>query len=92
MNKATLMERWREHPHFGYLQRLSVDPFLRDIAEDGAEAELVGALKRLSEEVRKTEWRQPFNQRSTVEWSAEERAVLMERDAESARIRRGESS
>ncbi|MBK1723421.1 DNA primase [Thiocystis violacea] len=86
-NKATVLERWREHPHFNYLQRISVDPFLRDIAEENLAAELIGALHRLSEETRKIERSRPFNQRSTAEWSAEERARV-EQEVESARIRR----
>ncbi len=90
MNKATLLERWREHPHFAYLQRLSVDPFLRDIAEGDVSAEFTGALNRLSAEVRKTERHRPFNQRSTTDWSDETRAQA-ERDAELARVRRDET-
>ncbi|NKN34674.1 DNA primase [Marichromatium bheemlicum] len=56
LSKAALIERWRDHPHFDYLQRLSVHPFLRDITEEGAAAEFDGALERLSAEVRKREW------------------------------------
>lgn len=87
MSKAVLLERWRDHPHFGYLQRISVDPFLRDIAEENLEATLVGAVDRLSEETRKLERRRPFNQRSTADWSEEERERL-EREARMARVRR----
>jgi DNA primase len=90
MNKAILLERWREHPHFAYLQRLSVDPFLRDVAQGDVAAEFVGALNRLTEEVRRAERHRPFNQRSTAEWSEEVRARA-ESDAKSARVRRDES-
>ncbi|MBK5963080.1 DNA primase [Thiocystis minor] len=90
MNKATLLERWREHPHFAYLQRLSVDPFLQDVAQGDVAAEFVGALNRLTEEVRKVERHRPFNQRSTADWSDEVRARA-EHDAKSARVRRDET-
>ncbi|MTW21887.1 DNA primase [Allochromatium palmeri] len=80
LSKARLLERWREHPHFDYLQRLSVDPFLRDMNAEGAGAELTGAIERLSTEVREHEWRQPLNKRSPSEWTEEERARLAQRD------------
>ena len=86
INKGTLIERWRDHEHFGYLQRLSVEPFLRDIPEDGAADELVGALRGLSKEVRDAESLRPFNRRSTAEWSDEVRE-RMDREAEQARTR-----
>ncbi|GAB0150454.1 hypothetical protein McPS_31940 [Marichromatium sp. PS1] len=56
LTKAALIERWRDHPHFDYLQRLSVHPFLRHVSEEGAGAEFDGALERLGAEVRKREW------------------------------------
>lgn len=87
INKATVLERWREHPHFSYLQRISVAPFLLDIAEENLSAELAGALNRLSEETRKAEQRSPFNQASTKHWSPEERARI-EEQAQAARVRR----
>lgn len=90
MNKATLLERWRDHPHFAYLQRLSVDPFLRDMDAESAAAEFTGALRRLSAEVRKEERRRPFNQRSTSDWSPEVRDQVR-REAEAARVRRDSS-
>ncbi len=62
MSKAALLERWREHPHFAYLQRLSVDPFLCDIAGGDVAAEFTGALNRLSAEVHKAERYRLFNQ------------------------------
>jgi len=80
LSKARLLERWREHPHFGYLQRLSVDPFLRDMTPEGAGAELTGAIRRLSDEVREHEWRQLLNKRSPSEWTPEERARLARPD------------
>jgi DNA primase len=80
LTKARLLERWREHPHFGYLQRLSVDPFLRDMSAEGAAAELTGAVERLSDEVREHEWRQLLNKRSPSEWTPEERARLVRLD------------
>lgn len=80
LSKARLLERWREHPHFSYLQRLSVDPFLRDMSAEGAGAELTGAIERLSAEVREHEWRQPLNKRSPSEWTEEERARLTQLD------------
>jgi DNA primase len=86
INKAVLLERWREREHFTYLQRLSVDPFLQDIPPDGVAAELVGALTRISEDVLKDERRRPLNQVSPDAWSDEVRAQL-ERDAIAARNR-----
>lgn len=80
LTKARLLERWREHPHFGYLQRLSVDPFLHDMSAEGAAAELMGAIERLSDEVREHEWRQLLNKRSPSEWTPEERARLIRLD------------
>ncbi len=87
MNKAAVLERWREHPHFRYLQRISVDPFLQDIAEEHLVAVFVGALNRISEETCKIERRLPFNQSSTTQWSAEERARL-KAQTQAARIPR----
>ncbi|NEV61374.1 DNA primase [Thiorhodococcus minor] len=84
ITKAALLERWRDHPHFGYLQQISVHPYLSDIAEGDLEAELIGAIDRLSAETRKLEWRQAFNQRSVMEWSVEERARV-QRQGDSAR-------
>jgi DNA primase len=86
ITKGVLLERWREREHFEYLQRLSVDPFLRDIPADGVSAELIGALTRISEEVLKDERRRPLNQSSPGAWSDEVRAQL-ERDAVAARTR-----
>jgi DNA primase len=86
MNKAILLERWREHPYFSYLQKLSVDPFLRNIADSDVAAEFIGALERLSAEVRKAERHRLFNQRSTTEWSSEVRAQA-NNAAELARVR-----
>ncbi|WP_295584632.1 DNA primase [uncultured Lamprocystis sp.] len=86
INKATLMERWRDHPHFEYLQRLSVEPFLRDVPEEGLAAELIGALQGLSKDVRDAERLQPLNRRSTAEWSDEMREQ-MDRDHAQARTR-----
>ncbi|MBV5273081.1 MAG: DNA primase, partial [Lamprocystis purpurea] len=86
INKATLTERWRDHPHFDYLQRLSVEPFLRDVPEDGLAAELIGALQGLSKDVRDAERLQPLNRRSTAEWSEEIREQ-MDRDHAQARTR-----
>lgn len=89
MSTAALLERWREHPHFAYLQRLSVASFLQDIAAEDVAADFTGALARLSEQVRKAERNRSFNQRSTADWSAEVRAEI-EREAELARVRRDE--
>ncbi|EXJ14425.1 DNA primase [Imhoffiella purpurea] len=89
LNKAALLERWREHPHFAYLQRLSVAPFLRDIAEEDVGADLVGALTRLGDEADRAERSRHFNQRSTADWSPEERARL-ERALQNVRVRREE--
>jgi DNA primase len=86
LNKGTLIERWRGHEHFAYLQRLCVEPFLRDIPEDGAAEELTGALRGLSESVRKAETLSHLNRRSTSEWSLEERERL-ERELDSTRRR-----
>jgi DNA primase len=87
INKAGLIERWRGEEHFAYMQQLSVDPFLRDIPPEGLSAELVGALRRIGEEVLKDERRRPLNQRSPGAWSEEVRAQL-ERDAAAARTRK----
>ena len=87
ISKAALLERWRDREHFAYLQRLSVDPFLRDIPVEGLAAEFSGALHRMSEEVRKEERRRPLNQPSTGAWSDEVRARL-EQEAEAARTRK----
>ena len=87
INKATLLERWRDHPHFAYLQRLSVEPFLRDVPEDGMTAELIGALQGLSRDVREAERLRPLNRRSTADWSDEMREQ-MDREAAQARTRR----
>jgi DNA primase len=83
---AALLERWREREHFSYLQRLSVDPFLRDIPPDGVAAELVGALTRISEEVVKEERQRPLSQASPGAWTEEMREQL-EREAAAARTR-----
>jgi DNA primase len=87
ITKAALLERWRDREHFGYLQRLSVDPFLRDIPPEGIAAELTGALNRLSDEVLKDERSRPLNQPSTGDWTEEVRAQL-DREAAAARTRR----
>ncbi len=87
INKGALIERWRDHEHFGYLQRLSVEPFLRHIPEGGAADELIGALSGLSKEVRDAERLRPLNRRSTAEWSDEVRE-RMDREAEQARTRK----
>ena len=63
MTKALLLERWRDHPHFDYLQRLSVHPFLRDVDDEGMAADFGGALTRLGEQVRKAEQFIRFSQR-----------------------------
>ncbi|MBV5309701.1 MAG: DNA primase, partial [Chromatium okenii] len=60
LTTAMLLERWREHPHFGYLQWLSVHPFLRDLAEADVAAEFRDGLNRLSAEVREAEQFRPF--------------------------------
>lgn len=87
INKATLIERWRDHSHFDYLQRLSVAPFLNDIPNEGLAAELTGALQGLSKDVRDAERLRPFNRRSTTDWS-EEMREQMDREAALARTRR----
>jgi DNA primase len=87
LTTAALLERWRDQSYFGYLQRLSVDPFLRDIPPEGVADELIGALSRINEDVRKEELRRPLNQPSTAAWSDEVRARL-EREAAAARTRR----
>jgi DNA primase len=87
INKATLIERWRDHPHFDYLQRLSVAAFLNDIPADGIAAELTGALQGLGKDVRDAERLRPLNQRSTADWS-EAMREQMDREAELARTRR----
>jgi len=87
INKATLIERWRDHEHFGYLQRLSVEPFLRDIPEDGAGDELMGSIEGLSKAVRDAERLRPLNRRSTADWSPEVREQL-DREFDGARTRR----
>lgn len=76
INKATLLERWRDHEHFAYLQRLSVEPFLRTIPEGGAAEELIGAIEGLSKAVRDAERLSPLNRRSTADWSPEVRERL----------------
>ena len=60
------MARWRDHAHFAHLQRLSVEPFLRDIPEGGAAEELIGAIEGLSKAVRDAERLRPLNRRSTL--------------------------
>lgn len=87
INKATLIERWRDHEHFAYLQRLSVEPFLRNLSEDGAAQELVGAIEGLSKAVRDAERLRPLNRRSTADWSLEDREQL-DREFDGARTRR----
>ena len=87
ISKGALIERWRDHPHFGYLQRLCVAPFLRDIPPEGLAAELTGAVAGLGKEVRDADRLRPLNRRSTAEWSEEERARL-DREAATARRRR----
>lgn len=87
INKATLIERWRDHPHFDYLQRLSVAAFLNDIPAEGLAAELTGALQGLGKDVRDAERLRPLNQRSTADWS-EAMREQMDREAELARTRR----
>ncbi len=87
INKAALIERWRDHEHFAYLQRLSVESFLRDVPEGGAADELTGALASLSKAVRDAERLRPLNRRSTAEWSPEVREEL-DRAFDPARTRR----
>jgi DNA primase len=87
INKATLIERWRDHEHFAYLQRLSVEPFLRDIPEGGAADELIGAIEGLSKALRDAERLRPLNRRSTADWSPEVREQ-MDREFDGARTRR----
>jgi DNA primase len=87
INKATLIERWRDHAHFAYLQRLSVEPFLRDIPEGGAAEELIGAIEGLSKAVRDAERLRPLNRRSTADWTPEMRERL-DREFDGARTRR----
>ncbi|QVL50337.1 MAG: DNA primase [Thiocapsa sp.] len=60
ISKGTLVERWRDREHFTYLQRLSVDPFLRGIPPDGIAAEFIGALTRIGDEVLKEERQRPL--------------------------------
>lgn len=86
LTKGALLERWRDQQHFSYLQRLSVDPFLRDIPTDGVAAEFIGALTRIGEEVLKDERRRPLNQAGPGAWSEEVRAKL-EQEAAAARTR-----
>ncbi|WP_373510293.1 DNA primase [Thiocapsa sp.] len=62
ISKGALVERWRDREHFRYLQRLSVAPFLQDIPPDGVEAELIGALTRIGEDVLKEERRRPLTE------------------------------
>ncbi len=77
ITKAALIERWREHPHFEYLQRLCAAPFLRDIPAEGFADELTGALAALSAAVKKNERRRPLeDRRSPTEWTDDERALL----------------
>ncbi|SDY04946.1 DNA primase [Allochromatium warmingii] len=80
LSTARLLEHWREHPHFGYLQQLSIAPFLRDLDASGAEAELIDALERLNNSVRETEWRHLLNKRRPSDWTPEERAQLAQHD------------
>ncbi|MBK1694708.1 DNA primase [Chromatium weissei] len=61
LTTAMLLERWREHPHFEYLQRLSVHPFLQDLANADVATEFRDGLQRLSDEVRKAEQFEPFH-------------------------------
>jgi DNA primase len=83
---AALLERWREHDHFSYLQRLSIDPFLRDIPPEGVGPELVGALTRFSEDVVKEERQRPLSEAGPGAWTDETREQL-ERAAAAARTR-----
>jgi len=87
INKATLIERWRDHQHFPYLQRLSVEPFLRDIPQGGEADELIGAIEGLSKAARDAERLRPLNRRSTADWSPEVREQ-MDREFDGARTRR----
>ncbi|MBK1644550.1 DNA primase [Thiocapsa imhoffii] len=87
MNKATLLERFRENAHFGHLQRLSIDPVLRDIPQEGIAAEFIGALTRLSEDIVKDERSRPMNETSPAAWSEDVRAQV-EQQAAAARTRR----
>ncbi|MBK1642130.1 DNA primase [Chromatium okenii] len=63
MTKAMLLERWREHPHFAYLQQLSVAPFVQNLADGDVAAEFHDALNRMSAEVKKAEHVQEMNPR-----------------------------
>ena len=82
ITQAALLDRWRDHQHYGYLKRLSGDPFLRAIPEGGAAAELAGALEGLSRQVRKSEALRSFNARSTAELTSEQRERVL-RDLDS---------
>jgi DNA primase len=87
ISKGALVERWRAREHFAYLQRLSVDPFLRGIPPDGVAAEFIGALTRIGEEVLKEERQRPLTD-SRPGVSGEDVRTQLERDADSARPRR----
>jgi len=87
ISKAALLERWRGHPHFEYMGRLSVEPFLRTIPDDGQAAEMIGALEGLSKAVRDAERLRPLNRRSPAEWDEAQREQMDQAAAE-ARTRR----
>jgi len=89
MTKSALLERWRDHPHFEYLQRLSVAPFLRDVPEDGAAEDFLGALRRLGAEAHKNALNQAFNQ-SSVSQLREDMNHPVGRTMRSARNRDGD--
>ncbi|MBN2885549.1 MAG: DNA primase [Chromatiaceae bacterium] len=71
ITKSALLERWRDHPHFHYLQRLSVAPFLRDVPENGAAEDFIGALRRLGTEARKEALSRALTQSSVTQWNEE---------------------
>ncbi|MCM8857238.1 MAG: DNA primase [Candidatus Thiodiazotropha sp.] len=61
LNKAALLERWRDSEHFSHLNKLANYRF--DLPDMDQEAELRDALLRLNQQFHKSSWPQPGNLR-----------------------------
>jgi DNA primase len=76
LNKAALLERWRDSEHFAHLSKLAQQSF--DLPDMDQESELRGALEKLNAQYRKESRPQPGNLKPS-ELSETELAALKRR-------------
>jgi DNA primase len=79
INGAALLERWRDRAGYTHLARLANPRLLADIPEDGLEAELLGALKKLNRDASAARSEDLFKRSSTTDWTEAEKAELLRR-------------